>query len=341
MKQIVITPEIEAAAKAYAEGLFKDKQPSFVRPKKGLHNLITDLKEVNEGLVDRDKYVKYVEKIVADYDNLIALEPAEFDRYKKAYDEILNEDQLSAVVKCRGKDLPDCVEKRRGLKVKEGVFYEVIVDRMRFEECRIYLAPLMKQIGINTCVYCNIFPAFFSPKRKEAYFPFDHYKPKSKYPFLSISFYNLNPSCSECNGHKSDDDERGYQLYVEGEVARDPFVFEINRNKLVEGDPSSIEVQFKARQVVDDVLRAKYNKWYRIEDFYNDEGERDDNYKIVKDIDNHRGSYLNATEASFPPIVDRKKLFQEVLGVKEDEGNIFTNVKKKLKLDTAKDAKLI
>lgn len=39
--------------------------------------------------------------------------------------------------------------------------------------------------------------------------------------------------------------------------------------------------------------------------------------------------------------VDREYLFQEILGVDEDESNIFTDVNKKLKLDTAIDAKLI
>lgn len=342
MKQIVITPAIEKAAETYADSLlFVDKRSDFVPPLDGLRNLITDLQEVNDGLVDRDRYVKYVEKIVADFDDLITLKPSQFDTYKKAYDKILNRDQLSGNVNHRGLVLPDVFEEREKMKIKTGVFYKEIVERMRYKDCRTYLSPRMKEIGINTCVYCNLFPALSSIARNEAYFPFDHWRPKSKYPFLCINFYNLNPICPECNEHKQDDDKKGYQLYVERPEGRDPFVFEINRNKLVEGDPSSIEVQFKARKVADDELRENYNEWYRIEAFYNDDEERDDNYKMVKDIDNHRGSYLNATEASFPAIVDRKKLFQEVLGVKEDEGNIFTNVKKKLKLDTAKDAKLI
>ena len=342
MKQIVITPAIEKAAETYADSLrFVDKRSDFVPPLDGLRNLITDLQEVNDGLVDRDRYVKYVEKIVADFDDLITLKPSQFCTYKQSYDEILDENLLSSKVRHRGLVLPDDFEKRKELVIKTGLFYEEIVARMRYKDCRTYLAPLMKQIGINTCVYCNIFPAFSSSERKEAYFPFDHYKPKSKYPFLCISFYNLNPICPECNEHKQADENKGYQLYVERPEGRDPFVFEINRNKLVEGDPSSIEVQFKARKVADDELRKKYNDWYRIEVFYNDEEERNGNYKMVKDIDKYRGSYSDATEAGFPSIDARKKLFQEVLGVKDDEGNIFTDVKKKLKLDTAKDSKLI
>ena len=43
---------------------------------------------------------------------------------------------------------------------------------------------------------------------------------------------------------------------------------------------------------------------------------------------------------SLPLIVNREELFTVMLGVKDDE-IIFTDVRKKLKLDTAKDAKLL
>lgn len=341
MKQIVITPEIEKAAKAYADGLFVDKRSNFVQPLKGLQNLIIDLKEVNDGLKDRDKYVAYVERIVKDYNILLTLKPTKFKDYKDEYDKILKENQLAVSVKHRGRDLPDDAELRKGLPVKTGVFYEEIVERMHYKDCRLYLAPQMKEVGINTCVYCNIYPAFSSKERDEAYYPFDHYKPKSKSPFLCTCFYNLNPICTECNGHKLNDDEKkGYQLYVEKGNARDPFVFEIDRKKIEEGNPQSVEVNFKAREAADKELRDNYNDWYRIEQYYNYTNERRDNYKMIRDIDSHRGSYPDATEASFPKIVDRKKFFLDVLGV-EDNDNIFTDLKKKLKIDTAKDAKLI
>lgn len=42
-----------------------------------------------------------------------------------------------------------------------------------------------------------------------------------------------------------------------------------------------------------------------------------------------------------PGIADKNELWKVVLGVDENEENIFTDVNKKLKIDTAKDAKLI
>lgn len=133
---------------------------------------------------------------------------------------------------------------------------------------------------------------------------------------------------------------KGYQLYIESGSERDPFVFEIDRKVLKEGDPESVKVRFKARDNADTKLRNNFNEWYRIEDYYNNPCEWRDNHKIVRDIDKHRGSYPDAMEASLPLRVDRKQLFLEVLGV-EDSEVIFTDLKKKLKLDTAKDANLL
>ena len=47
------------------------------------------------------------------------------------------------------------------------------------------------------CPYCGIFSldSQYDPSR-EAY---DHYLPKSKYPFNSINFKNLAPMCEKCN----------------------------------------------------------------------------------------------------------------------------------------------
>lgn len=39
---------------------------------------------------------------------------------------------------------------------------------------------------------------------KKARPQFDHFYPKSKYPYLALSFYNLVPSCAVCNLAKSD-----------------------------------------------------------------------------------------------------------------------------------------
>lgn len=65
---------------------------------------------------------------------------------------------------------------------------------------------LAKNIGRNTCVYCNRQYIFTvekgngrSPSERIARPVFDHWFPRHKYPLLSISLYNLIPSCPVCN----------------------------------------------------------------------------------------------------------------------------------------------
>lgn len=58
-------------------------------------------------------------------------------------------------------------------------------------------------IGVNTCIYCNRQYIFTvqDTSNKITRPEFDHYLPKSDYPFLALSLYNLIPSCHICNSN--------------------------------------------------------------------------------------------------------------------------------------------
>ncbi len=76
------------------------------------------------------------------------------------------------------------------------------------------IRPYMKKLGIKACVYCNAAYAVATDDNK-ATFQVDHYYPKSKYPFLCTSFFNLFPSCMHCNQIKSKNTGYDYCLYTE------------------------------------------------------------------------------------------------------------------------------
>ncbi len=62
-----------------------------------------------------------------------------------------------------------------------------------------------ERIGVTVCPYCN--RSYIFTLRKNGVRPqYDHYFPKSLYPYLSLSMYNLIPSCAICNGAKHDFD---------------------------------------------------------------------------------------------------------------------------------------
>jgi len=61
-------------------------------------------------------------------------------------------------------------------------------------------------LNVNACLYCNAQYTLIVKKnnRDKVLFQFDHFFSKTLYPYLSISMYNIVPSCSNCNKLKSD-----------------------------------------------------------------------------------------------------------------------------------------
>lgn len=70
---------------------------------------------------------------------------------------------------------------------------------------KIYGAYVFVQaLGLKTCPYCNRNYTFIVNDESGKLRPeIDHFYPKSIYPFLAMSFYNLIPSCPICNHTKS------------------------------------------------------------------------------------------------------------------------------------------
>lgn len=76
-------------------------------------------------------------------------------------------------------------------------------DNFCEKKVRTYCAyDLAEKLDIPTCIYCNrIYTKTVIKKDKKKVIrpTFDHWYPKSKYPLLALSFYNLIPCCSICN----------------------------------------------------------------------------------------------------------------------------------------------
>lgn len=68
--------------------------------------------------------------------------------------------------------------------------YEIYLDKWEF----------INRLNLDTCCYCNRNYTYRIAKDLKIKPEIDHFYPKSKYPFLGLSFYNLIPSCQTCNG---------------------------------------------------------------------------------------------------------------------------------------------
>ncbi len=72
----------------------------------------------------------------------------------------------------------------------------------RIKEYNAY--EFVKILDLKTCPYCNRNYTFVVDEKSGKLRPeIDHFYPKSIYPFLAMSFYNLIPSCPICNHTKS------------------------------------------------------------------------------------------------------------------------------------------
>lgn len=56
-----------------------------------------------------------------------------------------------------------------------------------------------QKLNIKSCPFCNNNYVYYFQNGKNTIATLEHYYPKSKYPHLSLSFYNLIPSCYVCN----------------------------------------------------------------------------------------------------------------------------------------------
>ena len=138
---------------------------------------------------------------------------------------------------------------------------------------------LTKQLNIKSCPYCNAHNTIITEKKygKEIMkFQLDHFFPKSEFPYLSISLYNLITSCASCNltkGSKSVTLNEYYHPYDMNLANKSEFSLKYNP------DPSKLTIKGIKKQKLEVNFTSKYkdplnivenhNKMYHIDGVYN------------------------------------------------------------------------
>jgi len=95
--------------------------------------------------------------------------------------------------------LPDIVEEK--MKPLLVDFYETLLERAKVPGTKKdYYEKLIDANDFQYCPCCGLIDFELSDsKYREA---FDHYLPKSDYPFASVNFQNLVPLCHKCNSDR-------------------------------------------------------------------------------------------------------------------------------------------
>ena len=72
-----------------------------------------------------------------------------------------------------------------------------------------YLSLLIKENNLRFCPYCNAETTFMlkglTNSKGESLSPFDHFYPKTAFPYLGVSLCNLIPCCAHCNSSMKGD----------------------------------------------------------------------------------------------------------------------------------------
>lgn len=96
---------------------------------------------------------------------------------------------------------------------------------------RMVVGEILRKMNMSVCPYCNRQYIFTLAKGKVRP-QLDHYFPKSSYPYLALSLYNMVPSCSICNMAKSAlDTIKTPILYPFNDEMGSEMFFEIRRKK--------------------------------------------------------------------------------------------------------------
>ena len=254
MKRILITPEIEALAHDYACHFLRKHSQTNVK-----HQLVKLGKQI-EGLSieNKEDYICYVNNILENFDKLLVLKPSGFDSMIEDKFSMLSDTQVSAKI----------------FGERKKNFADRIVEVMHYATIRKEdMPPYIQKMGIKTCVYCN---ANYIHSLKDekgdvgGRYELDHFYPKSQYPFLCVSFFNLQPSCSSCNKNKLE--KRAlFSLYTENPQELYPFRFDIESTSicryLMNLQKDTLQLKLES---ADSKLQKNHDEIFKINDLYNE-----------------------------------------------------------------------
>ncbi len=191
---------------------------------------------------------------------------------------------------------------------------------------------LAKNLGIRSCTYCNrVYTVTHNTKNGEKLMrpQFDHWFPKSKYPLLALSFYNLVPSCTHCNSSVKGDKDMDLGKHIHPYLKKmddDDFVFSYDFNKSI----NSYEVKLIQKGIgskhIDTLSFLKIDKMYDAHHY-----ELDD---LIKIKESYSDSYLKKLKESFPGAnLTDNEIYRFTFGTELDSKDFHKRPMSKFKYD--------
>ena len=225
-------------------------------------------------------------------------------------------------------------------KMKKQTFSKGLLQAMGYENYReSKLVELSRMLNIKVCPYCNhnftLYIDILGKTTMKGLFQFDHFYDKSDYPYLSMSLYNLIPSCSSCNHQKRTTQlDIRYNPYFK--AISEEFHFKVvDSFQLRSGRKGADKIDIKiernvSRQGVDELQNDLH-----LEEQY---GRHKDIVQEIYDKAYNETYYRNMLTCI--PDEDREKLLNQWLGFLLDKNDIDKRPLTKFCQDVLKQARM-
>ena len=299
-------------------------------------NVVGDLKKLGDFVAanntwkDNTAVTDYIDFLIRDYPDVLTLEPKEWDTYIKKYDEVLQREPTMLTRKV-------AYSVSGTGKVYEAPFYERIIFCLRYEDARLILGGIQQQMGLKTCVYCNVIPTISNDE--QVFYQMDHYLPQSKYPFLGTCFYNLQPSCGICNGQKGKkNSDFGLYVNVQQHKTLSPFRFVPKVSCGIGPYPTCSEILFKGSGKRVTKESKAHEKMFHIDTLY--AGRINEVSKLYENAYKTNDSVVQAMAACYGFENTKAKAIAYLSNhLSLDEADIHKEPLTKLRQDTIKQMK--
>lgn len=319
MRKILINDTIKGYARDYYEEL--DNKGILIEIMNNLNDLIADL----PGGTD-NTYKAYINAIIAKMPGIIKNHPNGKDSYISEFDGY-------------GCDMTWTGWTSKNTKT----FHDRIVEAMKYKDVRQYIFPkYVVKLGIKTCVYCNTQYALTIDEEGEepaAFYELDHAWPKAKYPFLAISFFNLQPCCGPCNKRKSDKG-KPYSIYVE-EPTKTSVQFSIENESLADYILTHNRDNLLIQVSTDDTVLSELYDKIGVRRRYaklNDEAE-----EMIWKAKIYNEAYFKQFYIAYgrESLNARTNLYRLLYGIYDGEEKVYSRPLTKMKQDIAKQLKML
>ena len=335
MRRIFIDDRVKEVAQYYKNHLLeKHTRRDFIKPKDGLLAFAEEIRRGRANCVLWSYYADYAEKLGKHFDEVLMIRPAMFDRWYHRYFDRLNKQMLT----------DKNWRNRRG----DMSFCEHIVKIMHYSTVRSEdMVACLKKLGIKTCVYCNAqytnTVEISEDGTVKGRYELDHFWPKDEYPFLCISFFNLQPSCASCNKWKRDMHSH-FNLYTENYHELDPFAFELTSASIVRymltQNLDVLGVKLRCR---DAGLRDNHIELFHTEDLYKTYVDELEEliWKYKSFNDAFKIQLLDRFKKLFPQHATRNEIIRFLYNFYSNPKDVHKRPLTKLKQDVANQLKMI